>query len=683
LGLWGIGILLLIGLFALGYALVKVPSPSSISLAQSASVFYSDGKTPLGEIGARYRESVPLSQVPKPVQHAVLAAEDREFYSEPGVSPLAIMRAALVDLKHRDFVEGGSTITQQYVKNAYLTQERTATRKIKEFFISIKIGRTHSKDQILEDYLNTIYFGRGAYGIEAAANAYYGKDVSVLTPAEGAVLAASIQAPSYLDPALHLQAAKARWNYVLDGMVKKGWMSASQRAAATYPTDIMPVGAARGLSGPNGYLVAAVEAELETHGISENQINRGGLKIVTTFDPAAQAAAVAAVNAVVGDGKVPDDVRTALVAVEPGTGEVRAMYGGTDYLTRPFNDATQAIPPMGSTFKPFVLAAALKSGLPLTTTFSGRSPQTIGGQKYVNDGGEQFGDINLVTATAQSVNTVYVQLGEKVGLDKVIAAAHDAGLPASTQLSKNGSMLLGSDSTHPIDEAGAYATFAAKGVYAQPYVVQSVTDASGKVIYQAKPQTKRAFSAGVAADVSYALQKVVTSGTGTAAAIGRPAAGKTGTTSGNVSAWFTGYTPQLSTAVSMFRDDNAPLQGIAGYSEIYGGTLPATIWATFMKAALANVKVEHFPAPAYVGAPPSSPPASSPPASSPPPSSPPVSPGSAPASSPGAPSSPPASGGPPSGPPAPSVPPAAGSPAAGPAAASRPPAAARSAPVVG
>jgi membrane peptidoglycan carboxypeptidase len=637
LGLCGGFFVLLVGLFALGYALVTVPSPSSISLAQSSSVFYSDGKTQLGAVGARNRESVQLSKVPPAVQHAVLAAEDRNFYSEPAVSPLGIIRAGLVDLRHGDFVEGGSTITQQYVKNAYLTQERTITRKVKEFFISIKIGRTHSKNQILEDYLNTIYFGRGAYGIQAAAKAYFGKDVGQLTPEEGAVLAASIQAPSYLDPALHKSAAVSRWNYVLDGMVKKGWMTAAARAAAAYPTDLQPIGSSSALSGPNGYLIATVQAELQEHGITENQLNRGGLRIVTTFDAGTQQAALQAVTSVVGNGKVPDDVRTALVAVEPGTGKVLAMYGGPDYVTRPFNDATQSIPPMGSTFKPFVLAAALESGMPLSTRFNGRSPQTIAGQKYVNDSGEQFGDIDLVTATAHSVNTVFVQLGEKVGVRKVIDAAHAAGLPPSTKLSANGSMLLGSDSTHPIDEAAAYATFAAKGVYAKPYVVQSVTDASGKVLYQAKAQTQKAFSAGVAADVAYAMQQVIKSGTGTSAKIGRPAAGKTGTTSGNVSAWFTGYTPQLSAAVTMFRDNNAPLAGIAGYSQIYGGTLPAKMWAAFMKAALAHQKVEQVPPPANVGAPPSSAPPSSAPPSSAPPSSAPASPppsGSAPPHSP-------------------------------------------------
>jgi len=630
-GLCGIGILLLIGLFALGYALVRVPNPSSISLAQSASVFYADGTTPLGEVGARNRESVPLSQVPPPVQHAVLAAEDRSFYSEPGVSPLGIMRAALVDLKHRDFVEGGSTITQQYVKNAYLTQQRTLTRKVKEFFIAIKIGKTHSKDEILQDYLNTIYFGRGAYGIEAASKAYFGKDVSKLDVEEGAVLAAAIQAPSYLDPALNPNDSKARWNYVLDGMVKKKWMSAADRAAAAYPA-YLPRGNGD-LSGPNGYLLSSVESELEAKGISENELNRGGLKVTTTFDPAMQAAALKSVDALVGNGKVPADVRTALVAVEPGTGKVLAMYGGSDYLTRPFNDATQSIPPMGSTFKAYVLAAALKAKIGLSTTFSGRSPQTIAGQKYVNDSGEQFGTINLVTATANSVNTVFVQLGEKVGVDKVIAAAHAAGLPASTKLSHNGSMLLGSDSTHPIDAAAAYATFAAKGVSATPFVVQRVVDASGKVVYQAKPQTTQAFSPAVASDVTYALEHVITSGTGKSAAIGRPAAGKTGTTSGNVSAWFVGYTPQVSTAVTMFRDNNAPLAGIAGYTQIYGGTLPAQMWAAFMKAALAHTKVVQFPPAAHIGAPP---PSSAPPSSSAPPTSPPV---SAPASPTGSPSS--------------------------------------------
>jgi membrane peptidoglycan carboxypeptidase len=619
LGSFSAGFLVFAGLFMLLYALVKVPSPSSLSLAQSGAVFYADGKTQVGLVGARNRVSVPLSQVPPPVRRAVLAAEDRGFYSEPAVSPIGIARAALVDLKHGDFVQGGSTITQQYVKNAYLTQQRTLTRKVKEFFISIKIGQTHSKDQILEDYLNTIYFGRGAYGIEAGAKAYFGKDVAALTTSEGAVLAASIQAPTFLDPAKHLDRAKSRWNYVLDGMVKKGWLSRSDRAAATYPTDLQPLSSSSNLAGPNGYLLSTVQLELESHGISENELNRGGLRIVTTFDPATQQAALAAVNGLVGNGKVPADVRTALVAVEPGTGKVLAMYGGADYLTRPFNDATQSIPQMGSTFKPYVLAAALKSGLSLKTTFSGHSPQTLDKQVVHNDNDEQFGKIDLVTATAQSVNTVYVQLGEKVGLAKVIDAAHAAGLPPSTVLSNNGSMLLGSDSTHPIDAAGAFATFAAKGAYAQPYVVQTVTDAKGHVLYEGKPQTKKAFDDKVSADVTYALQQVVKSGTGKAAAIGRPAAGKTGTTSGNASAWFVGYTPQLSTAVAMFRDNNAPLQSIGGYKQIYGGTLPAQMWAAFMKAALAHSKVENFPPPGNVGVAASPPPSSSAPASSSPP----------------------------------------------------------------
>jgi membrane peptidoglycan carboxypeptidase len=478
LGLSGIGVVFVVGLFALGYALVKVPSPSSISLAQSASVFYSDGTTPLGHVGARNRESVQLSQVPISVQNAVLAAEDRNFYSEQAVSPTGILRAVLVDLKDRDFVEGGSTITQQYVKNAYLTQQRTLTRKFKEFFIAIKIGRTHKKPEILQDYLNTIYFGRGAYGIQAASQAFFGKDVSKLTTEEGAVLASSIQAPSYLDPALHLSAAEFRWNYVLDGMVKKGWLTPAARAAAKYPTDIESAAATSDLTGSNGYLLATVETELESHGISENQINRGGLKIVTTFDQPTQQAALAAVDKVVGNGRVPADVKTALIAVQPGTGKVLAMYGGSDYLTQPFNEATQSIPPMGSTFKAYVLAAALKSGIPLTKTFSGKSPQTIDGQVYHNDSNESFGQVNLVAATAQSVNTVFVNLGETVGVDKVAAAAYAAGLPSSVALSKNGSMMLGSDSAHPIDAAAAYATFAAGGKYVQPYVVQSVTDSS-------------------------------------------------------------------------------------------------------------------------------------------------------------------------------------------------------------
>jgi len=622
----GIGIALLAGLFALGYALVRVPQPSSLSLAQAATVYYNDGRTVLGEIGARNRESVPLAQIPLPVRRAVLAAEDRNFYSEPAVSPIGILRAALVDLRHRDFVEGGSTITQQYVKNAFLTQDRTLTRKVKEFFIAIKIGQTQSKDQILENYLNTIYFGRGAYGIEAASRAYFGKDVRQLTVQEGAVLAASIQAPSYLDPAIHPQAAHDRWNYVLAGMVAKGWMTPAERAASQYPR-VLPLTASSALRGPNGYLVAAVKDELAAHGITENEINRGGMRIVTTFDPKVQAALVQAVSRITSG--LPPDVRTGVAAVQPGTGAVLAMYGGPDYATRPFNDATQSIPPMGSSFKPYVLAAALERGIPLSATYDGHSPQIIGGQRYVNDNNEQFGRIDLVTATAYSVNTVYEQLGQQVGLDRVIDAAHRAGLPG--ELSRNGSMLLGSDSAHPIDQATGYATFAADGVRAEHYLVTKVTDSAGHLLYQAKVKPAKAFAPGVARGVTYALRHVISEGTGTAANIGRPAAGKTGTTSGNVSAWFVGYTPQLSAAVAMFRDGNAPLVNIGGYRQVYGGTLPAKLWAAFMTAALAGTPVTDFPPvpPTVLAATPSpSPSPSSSPSPSPSPTPTPASPAS-------------------------------------------------------
>jgi membrane peptidoglycan carboxypeptidase len=237
----------------------------------------------------------------------------------------------------------------------------------------------------------------------------------------------------------------------------------------------------------------------------------------------------------------------------------------------------------------------------LRTRFNGHTPLKIGNDTIVNDQNEQFGSVDLLTATAQSVNTVFVQLGIKVGLPKVIDAAHNAGLPKTQALSNNASMLLGSDATRALDQATGYATFAADGKYAQPYIVQQVADASGHVLYDASPQTRNAFSGKVSADVTYALTQVVKSGTGKSAAIGRPVAGKTGTTSGNVSAWFVGYVPQMSTAVVMFRDKNAPLVNVAGVPQVYGGTLPAQLWASFMKAALAHTKVVNFPAPGNVG----------------------------------------------------------------------------------
>jgi membrane peptidoglycan carboxypeptidase len=332
----------------------------------------------------------------------------------------------------------------------------------------------------------------------------------------------------------------------------------------------------------------------------------GGLTIKTTIDQRAQTAAVDAINKLTPT-KVPENLHVALVAIRPGTGEVVAMYGGADYLKRQLNDATQAIALAGSTFKVFALAAALEAGIPLTSMWNGDSPQTFDdlGKPYEvgNYGNEGWGQVDLLFATKHSINTVYVPLGQKAGLDNVVDVARRAGIPESVAMMPTPSVALGPASPRVIDVANAYATFAAQGIKSKPYLVTSVIGSNKGVLYEGKPQTEEVFSKEVMADVTYALKSVVNGGTGAAAlALGRPAAGKTGTSQSNASAWFSGYTPQLAAAVSFFRDDaTQTLNGIGGLTSVTGGSFPARIWTAFMKGALKGEPVMDFPAPSNIG----------------------------------------------------------------------------------
>jgi membrane peptidoglycan carboxypeptidase len=600
------------------YARTSIPSPSSIATAQTTTLYYSDGKTVLARIGTTTRKDVPLTAVPVHVRNAVLAAEDRQFYSEPGISPTGIMRAMYEDVKGGDVAQGGSTITQQYAKNAYLTQQRTFTRKFKEIFIATKLGQSRSKNAIFADYLNTIYFGRDAYGIQAAARAYFNVNVGQLTVSQGALLAAVINAPSFYDPHINKAAAVSRWHYVTSGMVSQGWLTAAKAAKLHFPKTQPPkTGATCGLS-TKRYICNAVESELtKSDGLTDAQFQQGGLKVVTTIDKKAQDAAVSAEQDLSGENH--GNPESSLVSIKPGDGAIEAMYAGQSYCDpknkrdgcQDLSGLTSSFPyarPPGSSMKPYTLIAALKQGISINSVYPGPSHIDFPGTNGVgisNSGGESCSSpCTLVKALAESINTVFVPLAQQVGPAAVAKVAHDSGISTTYKLATSPEITLGTEPVSVLDQADGYATIAAGGMHASPYLVQSVKTAQGQTIYRAKPKPNRVYSAAIASDAAYAMTKVLdcsTGGTACGKALsGRPAAGKTGTTSSNDDAWFIGYTPQLSTAVWL-GNSNRHKPVVSNGSEVFGGDIPARIWQQMMNATLAGRPVIQFPTPATVG----------------------------------------------------------------------------------
>ncbi|MEU5987496.1 transglycosylase domain-containing protein [Spirillospora sp. NPDC047418] len=578
-----------IAAFGVAYLFTPVPSPQEKAIAQGPTFYYSDGKTQIAKTGIN-RDAVDLDRVPESTRNAVIAAENGSFYDDPGVSVQGTTRAFWSTVTGQQ-LQGGSTITQQMVRNYYggIGKERSVTRKLKEIMVALKVDREKPKDWILEQYLNTIYFGRNAYGVQAAAHAYYDKDISQLTPAEGAYLAAAIQQPSnFSDPTGAQRApAEQRWRSVLGNMVRDKYLTSADAAAMTFPvpdkqkiTDV--------LKGQKGYMVNVAKKELtERRGYSEDEINRSGLKITTTFDKRLMDAMKRAVTQNAPDG-MSKKIRTGAVSVDPETGQVLAFYGGRGYLEEALSSAFGDHAQAGSGFKPIALAAALKDGRSLSSTYDGSSPQTFAGSSIHNDSNESFGMVNLVTATEHSINTAYVNLGRDIGNDKIAEMAEKMGVSASqmTKDQRNAATFpLGIVSLHPVQQAGVYATFASEGVHRTPFVVKSVTDNENhKRTFTEKGN--RALSAQNARDATYAMQKVVQGGTGTNAQLpdGRDVAGKTGTTDKGKAIWFNGFIPQMATSVAMFRSDGKPLD-IPGYGA-YGGQLPAQIWRTYMTDAV-------------------------------------------------------------------------------------------------
>lgn len=610
--------------FAMAYTITDVPSPGDIRTNQVSTILASDGSELAKIIPPEgNRVDIGIDQVPVYVRDAVLAAEDRDFYSNPGFSVSGFARAIKNNLFGGD-TQGGSTITQQYVKNALVGSARAGMggliRKAKELVIATKMSSAWPKDDVLQAYLNIIYFGRGAYGIAAASRAYYDKPVEELNIAEGALLAALIQRPSTLDPAVDPEGALDRWNWVLDGMVETGALTAAERAAQEFPATVSPelARSKNVTTGPNGLIQRQVTQELlELFNIDEQTLNTQGLQITSTIDPVAQDAAEEAVSTYLKD-QIPN-MRAAVVSIDPRDGGVRAYYGGADATGFDF---AQAGLQTGSSFKVFALVAALEQGIGLGYQIDS-SPLTLdnGRTKINNVEGEGCGVCNIAEALKRSLNTSYYRLMLKLqnGAQDVADAAHQAGVAKSFPgvphtLSQDGGppeggVVLGQYQTRVIDMASAYATLAASGVYHPPHFVEKVVSADGRVLFDAKNSEdtgEQRIPKAVADNVTSAMQPIAGWSRGHNLAGGRPSAAKTGTTQlgdtgANRDGWMVGYTPSLSTAVWVgTTGGDEPLVNQWG-GPVYGSGIPADIWKATMDGALKGTPNETFPTPTEIG----------------------------------------------------------------------------------
>ncbi|GAA1906127.1 hypothetical protein GCM10009737_03650 [Nocardioides lentus] len=611
--------------FVVLYQTTDVPDPNADFQTQTSFVYYRNGDTELGEFATQNRVSIDLEQMPADLKDAVIAAENRTFWTDQGIDPRGIVRAAFSNARGNS-TQGASTITQQYVKILYLSQEQTLSRKAKEALLSLKIQRQQSKEEILEGYLNTIYFGRGAYGVEAAAQAYFATPAAELTLRQSAFLASVLNNPGRYDPDGGDRAAlKERYAYTLSGMAEMGTASEAEVERASRALPRFPeIEAESRYAGQRGHALEMVRSELNELGFSDADVDGGGLRVTTTFDQQVMEAAEAGVAAQRPEG-FGADLHIGVASVEPGTGALRGFYGGQDYLDSQLNWAREG-GQAGSTMKAYAMAEAIEQGFSLNDTFEGNSPLVLpDGSEIGNQGDTDYGSaITMLTAAENSVNTAFIDMTERMsdGPESIIDRANAMGVPPAQTPERDPygiptdspglepvlGVALGNATVSPINMANGYATIAAEGRAAEVHVVERVTDREGNELYARDAGedggTEQAISEDVAADVSYALQQVVTSGSGSAALdLGRPAAGKTGTaTNGDdevSSSWFVGYTPQLSTAVMYVRGQgNEQLDG--WLPEFFGGSYPARTWTDVMGRALEGTDVLEFPEPVFL-----------------------------------------------------------------------------------
>lgn len=575
------------------------PQPDS----GSSFVYAADGSL-IGEFKeAETRVVVSSNQISNNMKIATVASEDHNFYKHSGVDLTGIARALWDNYKNGSISQGGSTITQQLAKNVYTDGQRTITRKANEAVIATKLEKTFSKDEILTKYLNTAYMGDSAYGVEAASQSYFRKPAKDLTLSEAALIAGVLPSPSQYSPRSHPAEAEARRNEVLNRVEKYKFASAADVAAARVKPMVYPP---PDVESPYPYFMDYVRTYLlNVKKYDPELLYQGGLRINTTLDPHLETVAQAELKKTLPN---PKDPEAALVSVEPQTGYVRVLVGGTDWKESKVNMALGTLGggsgrQAGSSFKPFVLARALEAGVSPNKVYP--APPTVqppGFSKPVgNYEGESFGSANLYDATAHSINTVFVQLVVDVGVQQTGELAKRLGI-SSIDLSKPiyGGIAIGTQEVSPLDMASAYGVFADRGLRVEPTPIIKITDQQGNVIEDnSQRQPTRVLNENVADTVTSVLTGVVTRGTGVAAGIGRPVAGKTGTSEMHQNAWFVGYTPTLSTAIWVgYKEGNISLYGIHGVGAVTGGTWPARMWHNYMTEAMKGVPVFKFVAPA-------------------------------------------------------------------------------------
>lgn len=587
-----------IGVFAYFYITTEIPQPEKFALAEATTVYYADGTTKIGTYAEQNRDIIECSALPDYVGKAIVASEDRSFYTNKGIDPIGIARALYNNLTTGSR-QGGSTITQQYAERYYLGETTTYLGKLREAFLALKIAQVQDKDQVLCNYMNTIYLGRGAYGIQAAAQAYFNKDAKDLTLSESAMLAGIIPAPSSWDPAVDPEQAQTRFTRVLNIMEEDGYISASDKASAEFPATA-DISQQNQLAGANGYLLTTVENELVDSGaFTKDELETGGYKIITTLDKTMQDEIQT-----VGDTRpsdMPESIQVGGIAADPRDGTVKAMYAGSDYLTQQLNNATQSTFQAGSTMKPFGLLGAAQEDVSFSTIFNGNSGQTfVGAPQPVNNAlGNNWGYINLYAATANSVNTVFMNVNEHLTSQRLAEIAHQAGIEGDIDADSIYN-ILGINAITVWDLAQGHATIAANGVKNTLHIVDRVLQSDDTEAYKTVTENEKVFDANDCALVQKAMQGTTTTGTaaGAAAEIGRAVAGKSGTANDETAASFVGYTPQLINVWAIWNpgeDGSAQVvPEFAGYGVSSTG-YPSHLFTEFMKQALQGQEVIDFP----------------------------------------------------------------------------------------